>query len=547
MLPYLLRHRLKLWLRHSFRTKRGIWQGLFLLGIGGSLVYFTFRGSSALFAEVISADPSLVEPLLSLTFGALVLLALLSGFSLMLYELFLRSDLELLLAAPVSLRSLFGLKFIEGLVAVGAFAGFIGATALAGYAQAAGAFVAVTLTGLLVLAAMLVATTALAMLAILLVTRLMPPARVRGALAALGAVVGAGIWLGLQLATQSADGGSLGVTIGPLMESWRGATWSPTTWAADALTSVQAERWGTLALDLGLLGALTVGLTALSYGAFARTFYVGHGRVGEVGRRETPASDQLGPSRIGHWLRVLSPPMRAVAIKDWRTLRRDLRMLSQLIFPLVIVGFLTFSLATNDGIGEMTGELSPTALYWVLLAPLALMAWFIIGSLSIYAFGWEGQAFALLRIGPLRPAQILVAKALTSFIPLMILFGALTVGIGIWRGVSPVQIVLGLLAMAWVLAGVLSIVTATAAFTTRFDAEHPQKSVGLLGSLPPLAGSAIFVLASALVVLRAAGVTLPFLPDWSNVGVGLILIGALVGMGLLGRIAARRIEGWQLD
>ena len=548
MLTSLLRHRLKLWLRHSFRNKRrGLWQALFLLVVGGALVYFVFIGSSALFGQLMEANPLLVEPLLSLLFGALVLLALLSGFSLMLYELFLRSDLELLLAAPVSLRSLFGVKFIEGMAAVGAFSGLLGITALAGYAQAAGAWVGVTLTGVVVLAAILVMTTALAILAILFVTRVMPPRRVRGALAALGAVVGAGIWLGIQFATQSADNSSLSVTIGPLIESWRGAFWSPTTWAADALTSVQAGRWGTFALDFGLLGALNVGLVALSYGAFARTFYVGHGRVSEVGQRETPASDQLGPSRLSRWLGHLPPSMRAVAIKDWRTLRRDLRMLSQLIFPLVIVGFFTFSLATNDDIGEMTGELSPTALYWILLAPLVMMAWFVIGSLSIYAFGWEGKAFALLRIGPLRPTQVLVAKALTSFIPLLILFGALTVGIGIWWGVSPVQVVLGLLAMAWILAGMLSIVTVTAALTTRFDAEHPQKSVGFLGSLPPLIASAAFVLASTMVVLRVAGVAVPFLPDWSNMVLGLILTGVLVGIGLLGRIAVRRIEGWQLD
>ncbi len=548
MLAYLLRHRLKLWLRHTFRNRRrGLGQALLLLVVGTVPVYLVYNGSSALFSQLIEADPLLVEPLLSLMFGGLVLLALLSGFSLLLYELFLRSDLELLLAAPVSLRSLFGLKFIEGMVAVGAFAGLIGITALAGYAKAAGSWVGVTLTGVAVLAAILIMTTALAMLAILFVTRVLPPRRVRGALAALGAIVVAGIWLGIQLATQSGDDAPLSATIGPLIESWRGAFWSPTTWAADALTSVQAGRWGTLALDLGLLGALTVGLVALSYSVFARTFYLGHGRVSEVGQRATPASDQLGPSRLGRWLRGLPPPLRAVAIKDWRTLRRDLRMLSQLIFPLVIVGFFTFSSATNDNIGEVTGQLSSSALYWIFLAPLVMMAWFVVGSLSIYAFGWEGQAFALLRIGPLRPAQVLVAKVLTSFIPLMTLFGVVTTAIGVWRGVGPLHIVLGVLAMAWILAGMLSIVTSTAALTTRFDAEHPQKSVGLFGSLPPLAVSAVFILASALVVLRIADVTLPFLPNWSNVLIGLILTGVLVGIGILFRIAARRIDKWQLD
>lgn len=61
-----------------------------------------------------------------------------------------------------------------------------------------------------------------------------------------------------------------------------------------------------------------------------------------------------------------------------------------------------------------------------------------------------------------------------------------------------------------------------------------------------MAGGAVFVLACVLVAIRVAGVTLPFLPAWSNLLVGLILIGLLIGIGLLIRMAARRIEHWDL-
>lgn len=546
MLAYLLRHRFQLWLRRTFRSG-GRWQGLILFVVVAAVAYLVFQGSSSLFAELIRSSPSLVEPLLSLMFGGLVLIALLSGFSLMLHELFLRSDLELLLAAPVSLRTLFGVKLIEGMAAVGAFAGLLGITALAGYARASGAPLGVALTGLIVLAALLIATTALAMLAILLVTRVVPPGRVRGALAALGALAGAGIWLSFMLVNTASESASLGTALGPMIESWRGAIWSPTTWAADALTSVQAGRWQTFALDIGLLGALTLGLTALSYVTFARTFYLGHGRVRDVGQRDMPDPGSLSASRLSRALRFLPPPMRAVAIKDWRTLRRDLRMLSQLIFPLVITGFVVFSIATNEGMGQATAQLSDQALYWLFLAPLAMLTWFVVGEISIYAFGWEGQAFAILRIGPIRPGRVLLAKGLTSFVPLMTVFGAGAIGIGIWQGVSPVHMMLGVAGLAWVLAGTLAIVTSTAALMTRFDAEHPRQSVGLFGSLPALAASAVFILASALAVLRLAGVALPFLPGWPTATVGLILLVVVAGIGLLVRMATRRIERWPLE
>lgn len=548
MLAFLLRHRLRLWRRQYRGGARGIIQALLLLFGGGTMVFFVFRGSSALFSQLLSSSPLLVEPLLSLTFGGFVLLGLLSGFSLMLYELFLRSDLEVLMAAPVTLRTLFGLKFLEGLVAVGAFAGVLGVTALAGYGSAAGAVVPIALIGLVVLGAILAITTALSMLGILLISRVMPPGRVRGALAVFGALFGAGIWLAIQIGTQSADdGASFGVTIGPLIETWRGAIWSPTTWAANALTSISSGHWATFGLDLGLLGALTIGLVALSYAAFARTFYLGHGRVSEVTEREAPTPAQLGTGRLRRWLGFLPPPMRAVAIKDWRTLRRDLRMLSQLIFPLVITGFFTYSLATGDGIGQLTTEMPDAARYWLFVGPIAFLAWFVVGSLSIYAFGWEGPAFALLRIGPLRPGHVLLAKGLTSFIPLMTVFGALAIAVGIWQGASLVQIALALVALAWILSGLLAIVTSAAALSTRFDAEHPQKSVGITGSLPPLLAGGVFILVTAVVVLRFSGVTLPFLPAWSNAVIGLILIGVLGGIGLLVRTAARRIEHWQVD
>ncbi|MFB6286455.1 MAG: hypothetical protein ABEK03_07745, partial [Candidatus Bipolaricaulia bacterium] len=92
-----------------------------------------------------------------------------------------------------------------------------------------------------------------------------------------------------------------------------------------------------------------------------------------------------------------------------------------------------------------------------------------------------------------------------------------------------------------------AIVTSTAALMTRFDAEHPRQSVGLFGSLPALAASAVFILASALAVLRLAGVALPFLPGWPTATVGLILLVVVAGIGLLVRMATRRIERWPLE
>ncbi|MGI5837577.1 MAG: putative ABC transporter permease subunit, partial [Chloroflexota bacterium] len=176
MLLVLLRHRLRLWRNQTFRGPRRLGRILalvFTLAAGLAFLGLVYRGSLGLFALLAQVDPALARPSLSILFAGVVSMGLFTGIGAVLYQLYLASDLDLLLAAPVSLRALFLLKLVEASFATCVEA-IMGLAALLGYAQAVGMPPSFLPLSLLIVGATILLTAALAMGIVMLAMRIVP-------------------------------------------------------------------------------------------------------------------------------------------------------------------------------------------------------------------------------------------------------------------------------------------------------------------------------------------------------------------------------------
>jgi ABC-2 type transport system permease protein len=545
---YLLLVRLRLRLQWNSLIRGAGGRTLRLLAgavLGVCVLGFVFVISYAVTAVMDEYRPDAVPALLSLLFTAVVMSVLFAEAGGIIHQLYLSSDLDLLLAAPLPLRSLFLLKLTEA-SSLGALVGLAGIAALAGYGQALDAPGSFYLIGLIVMAVMILSATAVSMTAIMLMMRVIPAGRMRGIITLLGGAVGALVWLGFQLTTVDRAGDASG-RLGPAIERWRGgAGWTPMGWAADALSAIQSGDWQTAALNMTLLGGLAAALLSAAFLVFEQTFTTGQGRMQEVGGRR-PGERRRGGA-ISPLLRPLPPPMRAVVVKEWRTLPRDTPFLSGLIFPLLMTGFFVFR--SGGSVWPSAAEGRDTDAFWSSLLMLPLMMLTLAGALSLTAFGREGRSYTILHGAPVRTGQLLVSKFVAAFVPVAGAAWLLIVAIGVWRGAGVGQIAGAIAMAAWLAGGtVLSNIAAGALFP-KFDADNPHRSVRTAGGWLAFLVSGLFMLTSGslfawLVLLVRDGLPSPLamaLVTLVLVALVLATTAVIAGMAYL---AVQRLATWE--
>ena len=135
----------------------------------------------------------------------------------------------------------------------------------------------------------------------------------------------------------------------------------------------------------------------------------------------------------GIWGRLFSLPVAALIRKDFRYLRRDSMLLSQMTMPLILF-FVPFLLAANDNSLKVREEI---------YAATVMMTGFILfmqtSILSLSSIGLEGRSFWILLTSPGARRNVVMAKFWMSAIfsggtaILLTLFATLTLGIPLER------------------------------------------------------------------------------------------------------------------
>ncbi len=463
---------------------------LFLLAMSWLLLSFL---QSPDLGRSLSVDPARVAaaiPVLVLT--GLFVVVLLMSFGSLLQALYLVGDMDFLLAAPVPIRAVFISKVVQAVAPVFGLFSLFGGPVLVGLGLARGY---VPLYYPLVLVAMVglaLAAAGLSALLVMLVVRVVPPRRAAEILAFVGAIlaVSASQAFNLGNAMGGGGGGASGASVSGIL-GLASAPWLPLNWVGEGLVELGEGRWLT-----GLpLAGLSLGLAfAAFWGAVVtaeRWYYSGWASMQVVERRRhrkaSPARPAGDTRTAVPWLaRRVSQPLWGLVWRDALTLRRDLRNLSQLVTPLIVGMVYTVLLFRGGGPGqaggagaqeELGGPLSELSAFSSVGMSL-FVGGMLLARLATTGFSREGRSYWLVKTAPVSSGQLLAAKFVVAYAPVLVLSLALNVVIAIVRQMDAGQFLYCVVASGLCLAGMTGILLAFGVLGANFTWDDPRRMSG---------------------------------------------------------------------
>ncbi|PZR99410.1 MAG: hypothetical protein DLM67_03775, partial [Candidatus Nephthysia bennettiae] len=440
---------------------RSAWNRLRRGGPAGRRSVLTFVVSSVLLGPLVLALAVLsglalgrigADPVGSLTggFAALVVLITGLGVSAVIQSFFADRALLLFTLAPVRPRDVFLARLLS--CSLPAWLIGLGVVALiTGYGMARGAGVTYYLAGLAAVGLTVFSTVSVLVGVLSLVLRAVPARRARDVATLVAALIGVGIYVGWYGAVGGGGQGRIGLqTFQRVTALGSQLSWLPIAWPARALAAWAAGDAAGAATWFGLTLAgsgLAIGLAWLGY---RHAFLVGVGVYGEGGAQSAARRSRRsrGPSaRAPRAAAAIGRPcpVLALAAKDLRSLRRDIKRLASVLpavamaiaYPLVFFRMP----GRNDEIGFWVGMLSGA------FAPFLLST-----TLALPAVGIEGRGMQLLLLAGVR-ATVIVRAKLVYALPIIIVLGTGGGVVGALTRSAPTEEKLAaVLAVAWIAA-----------------------------------------------------------------------------------------------
>jgi hypothetical protein len=232
---------------------------------------------------------------------------------------------------------------------------------------------------------------------------------------------------------------------------------------------------------------------------------------------------------LGGWIEQIVPaPVRAIVVKDFHILRRDLRNLSQLITPLifgVLYAFILLRDTPSSSSNSSTEQLNALITYGNTGIAL-FVGWMLLMRLALIAFSHEGKNFWLLKVAPINPQRLLVAKFLVAFLPSTTLGWAFLLITGLLRQSNSFTIIYGLVVITFSFAGMSGVLLAFGVIGANFEWSDPRQMIrGKAGCFGSLAGMVYIVLSGGLFYAPPFIGNILHLPEFAGGIAGLLLGG----------------------
>jgi ABC-2 type transport system permease protein len=284
--------------------------------------------------------------------------------------------------------------------------------------------------------------------------------------------------------------------------------WLPTTWAMEILKT---------SLSGVTVETAVYALISLSFAAFlvqgnliaARLMYFTGFSKSQVASIRLFETDISWLDRL---LAAYSGPVRAFAVKEWRSFWRDQTQWSQLFLlaALVVIYLYNFS--------ALPLERSPIKTIYLQnlfsFLNMALAAFVLTAIAARFAFpsvSTEGPAFWIVRSSPISPGDYLRIKFVFYLVPLLVMVEVLIVATNVLLQVTPFMMVLSIITILCMAPGVVSLAVGLGAAYPDFASENPAQAVTGFGGLLFMIYSAAFI--GAVIVLEAGPVYAVFMAD----------------------------------
>ncbi|HVP57517.1 MAG TPA: hypothetical protein VMU02_05430 [bacterium] len=389
------------------------------------LAVFLTMGAYAVFtilARMGEAGAVTSSVIVLLTFNIILILALVFDILTTTGIFFLSSDLSLLMAAPVPVARVFGVKYLEAMASASFVSLLIGFPVVLGYGIALHAsavfFIAlVVVTGVFITIPISVGT-----ICGMVVSRFVPAARVREVLAVLSGMIGLGIWIAVQVfkpaMARTSDVESLSVRLQAFVRGGGGLLAKlPSRYPAEILTSLATGKSAAAVRPSIYLIALAGIMLAASLAAAQRMYLTGWTRIVPAGKRSKPARRRERPA-LG-WQLVPSAE-RSILRTTTQLFLRDPQQMMPVATLTIMMAILPFLM----GRGSQFGGLRPGM---IIFAATALA---FVGSLNLAmnAVVIDGRAFWWLLAAPRSSLRKLAAKSQVAVNFFVILTWALLAG-----------------------------------------------------------------------------------------------------------------------
>jgi ABC-2 type transport system permease protein len=555
----LLRLRVVITFSNFRRAKLGrklllIFLALLVLAFAGfvfamSWLLLGFLRSPALAEVLAQQSMNSVTPFLESVPGLILagafLAILVTSFGVLLQALYLAGDMDFLLSAPVPIRAVFVAKLLQAILPNFSLIALFGLPVLLGLGASAGYNGLYYPFVIIVLVALALAAAGLSSLLVMAVARVVPARRVAEVLGFFGAIISltcsqlGNLSNSLGLSHRQFDGTSAASLV---WLSRLNTPWSPLAWAGRGLVDLGQGHWltgfGFLALTLGMAGAVFV----VSLVTAERLYYTGWASL-QTGTRKKRAARALpvAPAQSRSGLnfaeRLLPPAVRATVVKDYLSLRRDPRKMSQLMTPLILGVIYGFMLLRSGGAPSPESGDAPV---WVMQVIKNLIlygrvglslfvGWTLLSRLALMGFSQEGKNYWLLKSAPVTAQQLLTAKFIVAYVPALVLGWVFMLALSLVQHTSLAVFLFGLGVVALSLAGTAGLNLALGAAGANLKWEDPRHmNSGWSGCL------------SILISLGYLGLVLGlfFLPPVILAGLGVPeVVGQLIGLALGGAVS----------
>jgi ABC-2 type transport system permease protein len=550
--PYvwlLLRLRLQIMLRDFQRAKRRKQVGMIVLAaLFVAFLGFVFFASWWLLRLFNSPELAQLAGDLSVFLAAIPVLImsvcflgiLFTSFGVLLQVLYLSKDMDFLLAAPVPIRAVFVAKLLQailpnlGLISLFALPVLFGLGITAGYSWLYFPMVVVMLCALALGAA------GISSLLVIGVVRLFSARRVAELLGFLGAIMTMICSQSGQLA-RFEDVGSEQAQAAVQLATRYNTPWLPLSWAGRGLVALGESDWPAALLNLGVTLVLAAGIFAVALVTAERLYYTGWSSMQTVStrkkpaRRRAPANGAARPNGLSRLADGWIPPaVRALVVKDYYTLRRDLRNLSQLVTPLIFGVIYTFILLRDpdsiSGRNEMPAiveEMVSNLSLYINVGMSLFVSWMLVARLGGMGFSQEGKSFWMLKTAPIKLWQLIGAKFSVAYIPGLLIGLLFLVALAVIQQAALSVLWFTAPAVALIVAGNAGIQLTFGITGANMEWSDPrQMQKGSAGCLSTIISLLFLPLSFALFFLPPLGAALLGLPEWIGQLAGLIIGGA---------------------
>ena len=540
----LLRLQLRIWVNGFRRGKLRdrIGRVVLLLFLAGLMVFVFFASRALLgfirspgFLSAVPNVPRLAESIPVTVMGAAFIGILLTSFGVLLQALYLSGDMDFLLSAPVPIRAVFLSKLMQAIVPNFGLICLLALPLLFGLGSAEHYNAAYYPLVVFSMAALALAAAGVAGVLVMGIVHFFPARRAAEVLGFVGAVITILCSQSGQFARMS-NVSEVQLQQAALVVSRFDMPWSPLSWAGRGLVHIGQGDW---AVGAGMLLGMVVFCCAVFLAApiaAERLYYSGWDSVSVASTRKRRTSvARPAAAGVGRRVRLRTgrgSPLRAIVVKDFAMLRRDLRNLSAMVTP-IIMGVVYAILLVRGG-----GEPPPgrgEAPDWFMqgfrdllvfgdIGISLFVGWVLSTRLATISFSQEGRSWWILKTAPIGPPRLLTAKFIVAYLPVAVLGGAFLVILSVVRGVALGDVVFGLLVVALCYAALTGVGLAFGVMGANFAWDDPRRMVrGTAGCLSSIASIAALGICLVLFVAPVFGAGLLGLPPAAGKVAGLAL------------------------